>query len=289
MNLSFGSRALAAVIFSALSMTPITCFAADVAPEDRTRKVKLELDQWYRLSRTTSVIPQEASDVHGNPVDINNSVILKSGTDINVLEFSPKGDYALITVEDGSEDEMDVSKEFPETAWVNITDLVYGNPTALSDDQLENESDGIAMAETNGGYNDLPNGTFEVALIARKFHKRRGGRRANGMTYCLRDVRTAGCGNSPLVEYASLAYTAYKNLGWRPIEFSRDVPTCTACFSTGGRKSCGRIGCGHAAVKIGANKWKGAGVRPDPWLHKRKGDKTRYEYNPVGCLVAPGH
>ena len=103
------------------------------------------------------------------------------------------------------------------------------------------------------------------------------------MTYCLRDVRlTAARFTSHVpqgIVMASEAYGPYKADGWQPITYSSSVPLGTACFFSGGR-SCGHgKSCGHAAIKISANAWKGAGVRPTPFISGRP---------LIGCLTPPG-
>jgi hypothetical protein len=102
------------------------------------------------------------------------------------------------------------------------------------------------------------------------------------MTYCLRDVRlTAARFTSRVpqgIAIASEAYGPYKADGWQPITYSSSNPVGTACFFGGGRM-CGRKHCGHAAIKISANAWKGAGVRPTPFIAGRP---------LIGCLTPPG-
>ena len=109
------------------------------------------------------------------------------------------------------------------------------------------------------------------------------------MTYCLRDVRIAArkftaAKNIPQgIPRAALAYPAYKAKGWRPIKLSASVTNGTACFYGGGRRDCKGWPCGHAAIKIGKNKWKGAGIRPVPGLPNKKG--RTYVFH--GCLTPP--
>jgi hypothetical protein len=97
-------------------------------------------------------------------------------------------------------------------------------------------------------------------------------RHHGGMTYCLRDVRVSLarmgiCHSSSFGAAAANAYSPIKSqCGMKPVAYSPDLPKGSVCISSGGNHRCGGHACGHAAVKIGAGAWKGAGVRPTPVL-----------------------
>jgi hypothetical protein len=118
----------------------------------------------------------------------------------------------------------------------------------------------------------------------RKLHRGRGKTRKHtkGMTYCLRDVRLTAARFTRKVpqgiESASRAYGPYKAAGWKPVKYSKDNKIGTACFFGGGRTGCHGYSA-HPAITIGANAWKGAGIRPTPFLKGR---------HLIGCLVPPG-
>lgn len=193
-------------------------------------------------------------------IKANNWYTLEDGTEISVIRFSRDGRNVEVAVDNGESD--------PSVQWVTTESIQALNPKRIDFEALE--------------------GLADLGLIIETVSTRKKG----GMTYCLRDVRiratryTAQRNIPQGIPMASIAYKAYRAKGWKKIEYSARVPNGTACFSGGGRP-CGRKSyCGHAAIKIGANQWLGAGVTPTPWLRDRR-DNGRVPYKKHGCLTPP--
>ncbi len=240
----------------------------------------LKVDHWYKLKRAVSLQPMIAD---GEEETFNKPrLTLVPGTEINVLEFSPDGAFVLIGIdEDISPENPGVTPNEPVIAWVHTSDLVNAQPEFIDVEALEFFADlGIVLE-------DAEYAATEVARRGGGRSRRRGGR--GGMTYCLRDVRITAARFTRRVPQgipmASMAYPRYKAAGWSPISYSSSVPIGTACFFGGGRR-CGKSYCGHAAIKIGSNKWKGAGIYSSPFLNSRSG-RGRVPYKFHGCLVPP--
>jgi hypothetical protein len=143
-------------------------------------------------------------------------------------------------------------------------------------------------------------GIDEDVILPEIVAGKRAKKRKSTMTYCLQDVRlwaSANCKAKVIrTEKAADARKKYLATGaWEPINLGSKwskYPVCTACFYGGGRQDCsGGTACGHAAIKISANKWKGAGIRTVPGLPDRngvfKGIKRR-PYKFQGCIIPKG-
>ncbi len=189
-------------------------------------------------------------------INVNSWYTLDDGSEVSVIAFSPNGDQVQIATDD--------LKGEPVFQWISLAELQSASPRLVDIDALENLADlGMLVVSIEG----------------------RG-----GMTYCLRDVRIRAARYTRRVpqniSMASIAYPKYKAMGWKPIEYSVRVPQGTACFFGGGRP-CGRgTYCGHAAIKIGSNRWLGAGVTPTPFLRNRS-NNGRVAYRFHGCLTPP--
>lgn len=215
---------------------------------------KVEAHKWYDVQRGVNLA---SFDIDKNPRPLT----LTENSEITVLEED--GDKVLIGIDDYEDQD-------PVLGWVSKYELeAYAMPREFKTNEREKS------------FADNDSDEDNIATQEARRHGGRGHRRGK-MTYCLRDVRLTAARFTRAVPQgvpmASLAYPKYRAKGWKPVAFSPSNPPGTACFSGGGR-SCGRRGCGHAAIKIGSNAWKGAGVRSSPWI------AGRYK---IGCLVPPG-
>jgi|GEM_PF-4692802 len=243
-------------------------------------------DRWYSLSKSVSLGVLEQIGSADNYNVNGNQLFLVEGTEVSVMEISADGRYALIGIdEDGfEENNTGIDASAPTIAWVSIAELSRARLRAIDAQGIE--IDGRISPNTQGQQSEFV--ATEVARRGGGSARRRGGRGRRGrMTYCLRDVRLGAARFTSQVpqdiEMASEAYPQYQAMGWTPVDYSPSNPVGTACFFSGGR-SCGKgVKCGHAAIKISANAWKGAGVRPTPFLPNTK-DKV---YTLQGCLTPP--
>jgi len=229
--------------------------------------------QWVRgLSAVVFLLSANSASAIVNPaqsapagiresrqIQVNNWYTLDDGMEISVISFSRDGRRVKIGIDNGlSEPSIEV---------VALEALQGRNPKRIDFEALE--------------------GLADLGLIVETVATR------GGMTYCLRDVRlrarsfTAQRNIPQGIPQASQAYPKYRAKGWKPITYSARVPNGTACFFGGGRlRGCSGGGCGHAAIKIGPNKWLGAGITPTPYLRNRNGN-GRVPYKFHGCLTPP--
>lgn len=270
----FAAAALSTVELTGSTTSSVTGIA-------RNQSTALAQDEWLTLRRTISVRLLE--EVGGEP-NVNTGdrqdLTLVEGTELQILKISADGRVAYIGLdEDISEDNPGVNGADPVLASVDLAELQRGKLAAVDVEGIEVLGTSVAL--------DSQDEYVRTDVAARRggHARRRGGRgRRGGMTYCLRDVRLTAARYTHKVPqgipYASIALPRYVAAGWRRVPPSAwsSAPIGTACFSGGGR-SCGRAKCGHAAIKIGPNTWKGAGIRPTPWLPGR---------NAQGCAIPPG-
>jgi hypothetical protein len=253
------------------------------------QSVGVAKDKWYSLSKsiTLGVLEQVGSNDNFN---VNgDSLFLVEGTEVSVLDVSADKRFALIGIDEDGFDENNAGVEAaePTIAWVEISQLSRGGLQVVDAEGIEIE--GILSQTAQADQSEFV--ATELARRGGGRARRRGGRGRTGrggMTYCLRDVRLTAARYTRKVpqgiSMASKAYPRYKAAGWRPVSYSPSNPIGTACFFGGGR-SCGHgTRCGHAAIKISSNAWKGAGVRPTPFLSNRPGKVYHFQ----GCLVPPG-
>ncbi len=251
----------------------------------RSSKRHLQEDQWYKLGKTVSLpIFEENNGLANFNVQQTSRLTLVSGTEFNVLEVSNDGRVLIAVDEDISQDNPNVNPNEPTIAWVSIGDLLRGRIKLIDERMMQ-------ALDTQSVDQNAADQYVETEVAARRGGRarRRGGRRGRGgMTFCLRDVRIAAARFTRKVPQniprAALAYPKYKAAGWVPVQYSPSNPIGTACFFGGGRRDCKGGPCGHAAIKIRANAWKGAGVRPTPFLPNRRGKVYSFH----GCLVPPG-
>lgn len=216
------------------------------------------------------------------------SLLLVEGTEFSVLKMSPDKRFVLIGIdEDGfSDNNAGTDAGQPVIAWISVSDLAGAGLQVVDAEAIDIE--GLSQFAEGEPSEYI---TTELARRGGGSARRRGGRGrrgGGGMTYCLRDVRLyavrftrAVPQNIPM---ASQAYPRYRAAGWQPVSYSPSNPIGTACFMGGGR-SCGKgRKCGHAAIKISSNAWKGAGIRPTPFLSNSRGKVYTFH----GCLVPPG-
>lgn len=249
------------LFLASLLLAPI--FAAGAA------HANVQAERWYRLNEavTLPAMLMNGTTNQNAPSELS----LTSGTEISILEESEDGQHLLIALDEG------VNPEEPAILWVRRADLDNVSLEHIDTEALE-------------FFYDLGIGLDGLTQVV-----------AGKMTYCLRDVRIEAARytkarNIPQgIPRAALAYNAYKGKGWKPIKYSSKVPNGTACFYGGGRMDCcskyNKAGkcikrgaaCGHAAIKIGSNKWKGAGIRPVPHLPDTKTKKYIFH----GCLTPP--
>lgn len=255
----------------------------------------LKTDEWYTVSRTISAPLFRSSKNRNINVPANlDRLTMVEGTEFQILKFAENGEYALIGIdEDGfSTENPGVVDSQPVVAWVRTADIAQANAQVVDIESIQMLADlGISFDQDQSEYSRTDTAARKKGQARRRGGQGRGGRRG-GMTYCLADVRIwasskIGASKVPQgIPMASIAYPKYKAKGWRPIAYSASVPVGTACFFKGGRK-CGKTSrCGHAAIKIAANKWKGAGVRPTPFLRSNGPGRTPLVLQ--GCLVMPG-
>lgn len=254
---------------------------------------KLEDNGWYRVKRLTNLKPQIHIGGEANENAPANNLVLVPGTEFTVLDMSADGQYVRIGIdEDITEYNPGVSANDPIAVWVLRSELMATEPQYVDMAALD-------LFEDMGVDIDLTleeQAWWEESGLIGHVRKKKSG----GMTYCLRDVRTTAlkytsAKNIPQgISRAAIAYPAYKAKGWKPVAYSSKNTNGTACFYGGGRMDCctksnskgkciARGACGHAAIKIGANKWKGAGIRPVPQLPNKKGKV----YIAQGCLTPP--
>jgi hypothetical protein len=261
-------------------------FGTGVINRPSSQSAEIVKDQWYSLSKTVTVGVLEQVGADDNFNVSGPSLLLVEGTEISVLDVSADGRFLMIGVdEDGfNEGNPGIDEEQPVVAWIEASSLNRASLKVVNTEAID--IDGL----TQFAQDEQPE--YAVTEEARRGGgraRRRGGRgRRGGMTYCLRDVRLHAARHTRSVPQgipmASQAYPRYKAAGWRPVAYSPSNPIGTACFMGGGR-SCGRgRKCGHAAIKISSNAWKGAGIRPTPFLSSRRGKVYSFH----GCLVPPG-
>jgi len=95
--------------------------------------------------------------------------------------------------------------------------------------------------------------------------------RRGGTPSCYRDVKFELLRRRLVHSYppgaaAWMGFDVLRRFGFQPVAFSQGLPNGAVCVSEGGRFNCGRKKCGHIAVKIGHQRWYGAGVFPNPLL-----------------------
>ncbi len=251
----------------------------------------IEQDYWYRVKRHTNLRPQVQVGGAPNTNAPVNNLVLPPGTEFNVMDVSADGRYVQIAIDqDITQFNAGVDPNDPMLVWVLKSELMNTEPQYVDMAALELFEDlglDLDMTSEEQAWWDA---SGLIGPVARK----------SSMTYCLRDVRTTAVKytakkNIPQgIPRAAVAYPAYKAKGWKPIKYASSNPNGTACFYGGGRMDCctkknskgkciARGACGHAAIKIGANKWKGAGIRPVPQLPNKNGKV----YIPHGCLTPP--
>ncbi len=182
------------------------------------------------------------------------------------------------------EEMEEVGNDLPLNFWVNASDLRIENLQELNIEKLS------ALEQS-----DSPDMVIWVqdqyASLKRKV-------RIKKMTYCAREVKAElykfgvckvpNPGGGKATEMYSILQKS--NCGMTPARYNDNLPIGSVCVSGKGRYTirCGdvvtvkghkvlRAGyCGHVAVKIAPKLWKGAGLKPTPWLNGR---------TPMGCLV----
>ncbi len=240
------------------------------------------LSQMHYVKRSTSILIDSATDDAGEEiVNMRGSQLdLPVGTLLTIVEQSETGEYSTLSlnIEEMIDAGVDVSG-MPNLFRVKTSELNLVDLEVIQLTEIDGEEQDYVLPET---------------VAARK---KRG--RAK-MTYCLRDVRlfaSSKCGAKIYqTARAADAYNGYLRTGaWVKIKRGswKAYPKCTACFYGGGRQDCRAKGskstaCGHAAIKINANQWKGAGVRTVPGLPNKNGTFNgvrRKPYQFHGCLV----
>lgn len=291
------------LVFSSVLLCSLTHFASatnvDESIENKNNlsqnslmaKSVLETHKWYKASKKLTVhLFQDLRGSENLNTGNGSSLEISPETELSVMDLSEDGQFALIGIDEEALANFNpgVDPQEPTIAWVSTVELPIASLALIDVEEEESKpfvsDDGESDFAANG-YLDT-----EVASRGGAVHaRRRGGKK---MTYCLRDVRLTAARFTravPRVAAAAHAYGAYLKAGWRPVSFSESAPRGTSCFSGGGRRSpgcCpgghrrkGSCACGHAAIKIGSNTWKGAGIRHTPWISGR---------NPIGCLRPPG-
>jgi len=245
-------------------------------------------DKWYSLSKTVTLAVLEQVGSQDNLNISNNRLVLTEGTEVHILDLSPDKRFALIGIDEDGFDENNpgINGADPVIAWVDLGELSRAGLQSV-------DSEGIEIFGLSQFAQNQPSDFVSTEVAARRGGRARarggrGRRGGGGMTYCLRDVRLHAARYTSRVPQnipmASMAYPRYKAAGWRSVAYSPSNPLGTACFMGGGR-SCGKgKKCGHAAIKISSNAWKGAGVRPTPFLPNSDGKVYHFQ----GCLVPPG-
>jgi len=285
--------------------------------------VELAENQWFNLERTLTVYPLSYANADGVDVasKISQPLVLIEGTQFLVVKKD--ADKKRITLAfnlEGQDDDQE--NPLPAEITVEMNDLVPAHVSPIIFEGIDEDGEeAIAADEADDALAELP--VFAETDVAGRGSVRRARsgktlrvkkspasgvngrvirvRSKNGMTMCLAEVRVNAksiCGQTmPTIERASLGYDVYKAAGWKPIAYNPSAsPVCTACFWKGGRKDCsGGSECGHASLKIGANSWIGAGIRPQPRLPDQNGCRKkgrhmvcRVPYRLDGCLAAPG-
>ncbi len=234
------------------------------------------LSQVHVSTRTASILIESATDDSGEEITElrGGQLDLPVGSMLTIVEESEDGEYATVSPDlEGMMDEgIDVS-EMPNLFKIKISELSALGLQMIQLTEIDGEESDFVIPEVVAG--------------------RKKGRAK--MTYCLRDVRVYASSSCKTkiarVAQAAHAYNAYIGTGaWTKISRKnwKDYPRCTACFYGGGRQDCKGGSCGHAAIKIDANRWKGAGVRTVPGLPDRNGTFNgvrRKPYQFHGCLV----
>ncbi|MBX2993270.1 MAG: hypothetical protein KF681_00550 [Bdellovibrionaceae bacterium] len=271
---------------------------------------------WFTAEKEFVLKPSDAMGTDGRTMGdlIGRDYKILRGTDINIVNIDEANKKAEIAFNNEGQDPLNTEK-LPFSLTVDLRDI---NPALLSKIQFD-ESD-----EFPDDDDEQITGVDQILEVARGKRRAvrsrsgvtrprvaRGGSTAGrvirvygrgGMTMCLAEVRVNAksiCGQTmPTIGRAAQGYEVYKAAGWRPVEYSPNSnPVCTACFWGGGRTDCGGQACGHAALKIRAGAWIGAGIRTPPELPNQNGCKRsvrgkkvcRVPYVRHGCLVAPGH
>jgi hypothetical protein len=254
---------------------------------------QIEVDHWYRVRRLTTLTPYAQVGLRANENSPTQKITLPPGTELNVMEISADGQYVQIGIdEDLSSQNPGLDSADPVVLWVKKSELMLTQPIYVDMAAIDMFEDmGIELDTTQ----EEQAWWDEAGLIGSVARKKK-----SSMTYCLRDVRITAAKytakkNIPQgIPRAAVAYGAYKAKGWKPIKLSNSCPNGTACFYGGGRMDCctktnkkgkciARGACGHAAIKIGSNKWKGAGIRPVPGLPNKNGKVYVFQ----GCLTPP--
>jgi hypothetical protein len=248
-------------------------------PSVLTDSRQLLKDQWYTLNRTATVTVYNDRTGKAPNQNVNglSQLSLVQDMEVNILDVSEDGQYVQIGIDDTVIGEMNpsIDAKSPVRAWVRVSDLLRGSL------EVADTGDDSPLASMLADEYVTDYAEMDVAARGNVRAYHRGHRGHGSMTYCLRDVRLAAGCEAPKerVSAAAHAYPVYKAAGWMPVEYSTSLPIHTACFSGGGRRDCNGP-CGHAAIKIGPNAWKGAGVRRDPFIAGR---------NFIGCLAPPNH
>ncbi|NCN39968.1 hypothetical protein GW916_01835 [bacterium] len=238
------------------------------------------LNQVYVSKQSGAIQVEEASDDSGEVMaELSGQFLdIPVGSSLSIIERSEDGRFLTLSLdlEGLMADGVDVS-ELPNLMKVSASELLKLNPSIVE----------VTSFEDGFGHFVVPE---ELAA------KKKGGRAK--MTYCLADVRIFASSKNcrakiARVKFARQGYQAYLNTGgWKKISKKnwKDYPVCTACFYSGGRQDC-KGGCGHTAIKINSNLWKGAGIRSVPGLPNRNGvvrGVLRRPYKFLGCVV-PKH
>lgn len=271
----------------ALSQGAYSALSSGVIENDQTQmgqvigyKSPFLLDQVHVSKKSGSIQVEAAVD------DAGDEIQELKGQFIDV----PAG--SILTLIDQSEDGQVVTLSFDLEGMMAEGKDVSELPNLLKVRAFELSKLDLSMTEIS--YNEEGDGSIVIPefLAARK----KGGKAK--MTYCLVDVRVFAASKAckakiQRVPYARMGYAAYLATGgWQKISRKswKDYPVCSACFYSGGRQDC-KGGCGHTAIKINSNQWKGAGVRTRPGLPDRNGyykGVLRRPYKFLGCLI-PKH
>ena len=267
------AKAILLAIFVLSSMTALGLQNDDLSADNQTPEISVE--HWYALKTNALITVMEDSAASPNEnVGGQEFLNLSAGTELSVLAIDGLNNIAQIGInEDINQDNPGIDGKNPVIAYVQLSDLVRAGVR---------EIDTRGIEQLMQPSNDDTDSEFAPTEVAGRAHIRRSGGHHKGMTYCLADVFFAAhrftCKVPAGIPYAALAYPRYRAEGWRPTAYSASVPAGTACFFSGGDHHCGRGACGHASIKIGPNAWKGAGIRPTPFLPNHRLQ---------GCLIPP--